>query len=338
MQTHATLSALRGVLRGYETDGEAEMLQLARDTYDLYRREAMTEHFANYNWFGRPDWTEACAVVDSFIVAFQLWRHTGEAAYLADAHHIYFNGMGYGQRPNGGFGCDACAGAHDLDLHPASEGLFEAYWCCTMRGGEGLTRAAEYAWLADDQGVLLPFYHESEARLDFPDGTLSLKQTTAYPHEGHVSLEVLKSSLSEEKTLRLYVPNWAESVTLTYNGEPRATDMRDGFVSLAGPLATDDRIELRFPVGLRKVDRVNRHSIANTFGLRHGPLVLGLHTGNGEVASPRLEDLTHEGWGRYSVAGTDRKLAPVNDLIHLSRAQALQDRRQVLFPRHGERS
>ena len=53
----------------------------------------MTENFENYNWFGRPEWTEGCAVIDSFIVATRLWRATGNAR-TSKTPMIYFNGMG----------------------------------------------------------------------------------------------------------------------------------------------------------------------------------------------------------------------------------------------------
>ncbi len=80
-QTHATLSAVRGILRYYETCGRPDLLEAAARIYGLYRSEAMTENYANYNWFGRPEWTEPCAVVDSFMAAVALWRHTGDAQY-----------------------------------------------------------------------------------------------------------------------------------------------------------------------------------------------------------------------------------------------------------------
>ena len=72
--------------------------------------------------------------------------------------------MGYGQRPNGGWGCDLCAGARDEFLRPAAE-IFEACWCCTMRGAEGLARA-----MVDDYGdqvqVMILTQGEGELRSD----------------------------------------------------------------------------------------------------------------------------------------------------------------------------
>jgi hypothetical protein len=54
-QTHSTLSTLRGIFRWWEeVDPRPELLALVRECYRLYREHAETEHYANYNWFGRP--------------------------------------------------------------------------------------------------------------------------------------------------------------------------------------------------------------------------------------------------------------------------------------------
>ena len=139
-QTHATLTGMRAPLRQYENSGDPRLLAAVEKRYKLYRSRAMTETYANFNWFERPEWSECCAIIDSFMIAVQLWRHTGDLAYLEDAHLIYFNGMGRGQRNNGGYGVDTCAGAHDPYVEVK---IYEAPFCCTMRGGEGNARAIE---------------------------------------------------------------------------------------------------------------------------------------------------------------------------------------------------
>ncbi len=83
-QTHATLAALRGILRFYETHPDPKYLEFVTRTYALYFSTATTEHYANYNWFTRPEWTEACAVVDSYMLAMQLYAITRDAHYLED--------------------------------------------------------------------------------------------------------------------------------------------------------------------------------------------------------------------------------------------------------------
>lgn len=148
VQTHATLTACRGILRLYEKDGDPEKLAFVEKIFKLYREEGMTANYANYNWFGRPEWTEPCAIIDSFMVAVQLYVHTGKQEYAEISRKILYNGLLASQRANGGFGTDTCAGAADIpdsDLLGCS--CYEAYWCCSMRGGEGLASVSRYSVL-----------------------------------------------------------------------------------------------------------------------------------------------------------------------------------------------
>ena len=111
VQTHATLSGVRGILRYHRITGEERYLELAKKIFDLYKTEAWTDHYANYNWFGLPRWTEPCAIVDSFIISQELWELTANDGYLRDGHHILYNALAHAERCNGAFGTDLCVGA-----------------------------------------------------------------------------------------------------------------------------------------------------------------------------------------------------------------------------------
>ncbi|MFD0713233.1 beta-L-arabinofuranosidase domain-containing protein [Paenibacillus sp. GCM10027626] len=332
-QTHATLSALRGVLRHYETTGDASLLRKAEEVFALYLQKGMTATFANYNWFGRSEWTESCAVVDSFIVAVSLWQHTGKAVYLDAAHHIYYNGIGYGQRPNGGFGCDVCTGAHgERMIAPKSPELFEAFWCCTMRGGEGLARAVEYCYFVEDSGHLfVPFYADGLVRIGMSGGHVVIGQRTGYPYEGDVHLEVLESAAADPVTVGLYVPSWAEksSIRLRFEGQERSADMQNGFVTLTELLKKGSVIELSFDISLRK--EYEPDSSQGAFSYRHGAMVLGIEGGESPVELDRDEELAALGSGRYRMTSSCKELAPINDLIEKSHEAAVKNRKQVLF-------
>ena len=106
-QTHASLTAMRGMLRYASLTGDTTLVPEVESRWQLYKEYGMTENYENYNWFERYDtWTEPCAIIDSYLVAVQLWAATRNPAYLEDAERIYFNGIGATQRANGGFGCD----------------------------------------------------------------------------------------------------------------------------------------------------------------------------------------------------------------------------------------
>lgn len=197
-QTHATLSCARGVLQFAEDTGDAEAAAFARELFDFYWANGRTENFANQNWFGRPLWTEPCAVADSYLLAMGLWAATGETDYLEKAQLIYYNALCFGQRENGGFGCDECAGEW---VAPHSEGSYEASWCCTMRGGATLARVAQYAWARDAEGLILA--------TPFP-GSLRTEAGTIVTETGYPEGDGLTVTADHDTQVRVYIPGWID--------------------------------------------------------------------------------------------------------------------------------
>ena len=87
-QTHATLTGIRALVRYFKITGNQRFLLEAEKRYQLYRKLGMTENYENFNWFGRPEWTEPCAIIDSYMVAVQLWQYTQKPEYLEDAQFL----------------------------------------------------------------------------------------------------------------------------------------------------------------------------------------------------------------------------------------------------------
>ena len=136
LQTHTTLTCLRGILLLYKTTKKRKYLEIVKNKFAFYQNYGMTLTYENFNWFGREDtWTEPCAVVDSFILATQLYHLTSEDEYLTLARRIWFNGLQFCQRDNGGAGPNTCVTKEQNVLRIS---MYEAPFCCTMRYAEGL--------------------------------------------------------------------------------------------------------------------------------------------------------------------------------------------------------
>lgn len=330
MQTHATLSALRGMMRYYSVVKKSELLKEIERIYQLYRSTAMTDNYENHNWFGRPEWTETCAVVDSYILAVQLWQHTNKANYLEDAYHILINGMGYGQRPNGGFGCNVCVGGDNHALHPHPE-LFEAYWCCSMRGGEGLARAIQYTFFQSEDTIWSLFHHKATATFQWGEEALEVSQQTAFPILGETKLTVTKSSIRKQKTISLYIPEWVDPSTIRFivNGQERAMSIVKGFVSYSSLFQADDEIVLYFSIGLRRSSEMKGN--ARLFTYRHGSLLLGVDSEQDSLAINSYAEARSLGEGSYHLELEGITLSPVNQLFFKTTAEATKDKKVVIF-------
>ena len=137
-QTHTTLTFLRGVLTLYKVTREQKYIDLVKDKFDFYVKHGMTLTYENFNWFGREDtWTEPCAVTDSLILAIELYKETNMDYYKTLARRIWFNGLQFCQRDNGGAGPNTCV-TKEQPILSTSPYFYEALFCCSMRYAEAL--------------------------------------------------------------------------------------------------------------------------------------------------------------------------------------------------------
>lgn len=135
-QTHCTLTAGRAMIRMYQVTQDRKYLNIGKDICDLYLDKGMTYTYQNFNWFGAGDtWTEPCGIVDSLMLALEVYKLTSDMSYRTVAARIYHNGLATAQRPNGGAGTDSTVSDTTSDL--VMDG-YEAPFCCTMRLAEGL--------------------------------------------------------------------------------------------------------------------------------------------------------------------------------------------------------
>lgn len=327
-QTHATLTALRGLLRFQRITGSASLVNEVEKRYRLYRSRAMTENYENFNWFGRPEWTESCAIVDSMMVAMELWQATGDAGYLEDAHHIYYNGICHVQRTNGGFGLDNCPPAAGSLLKVNAD---EAYWCCTMRGAEGLASRMCYGYVPASESLVVPFYGSSTAKVSFPEGEVVIGQESAYPFSGKVTFEILRSEASGEVPWKLFVASWMKNPRLTIHGRKVSSREKDGFLQCKVPLQQGTRLVFEFDQRLDFGHRVNHHYGDKTLrGITYGPLVLGTAS-SGDVSLPGSPLLERTGERAWRLKGTAQHFSPVYHLMDAGVTKESGYHKQILF-------
>jgi hypothetical protein len=330
-QTHAMLSATTGILRWYELQHRPEDLTFAEALYKQYRTLAMTETYENYNWFNRPQWTEACAVSDSFILTVNLWRLTGRANYLEDAHLILFNGLLPGQLRNGGFGTGPCVG-HASGVCRAKTHS-EAPFCCSMRGGEALARAIQYGYFLDQDKVILPFYADSEATLRVAKGTCKVRQETGYPHKGQVRLKVVESQVNTETKWHFFVPPWAvrDSFEIRVNGRKSEPRLANSFAEITVRPVAGTVIEVTFQQERGPRPAVQSQKAPGACRYFSGPLLLGSATDNAAEPLVPILDLLGPGGsgGEPYVYFPDAKSQPAIKAVAVRKTPNLADTAKV---------
>lgn len=332
-QTHATLSGTRAMIRWYELCGKKDVLDRAEQVFATYLKEGCSENFENYNWFGRPDWTEPCAIVDSYLVACQLWQHTGKPEYLEAAQGIYFNGIAATQRSNGGFGLNNCSGAHHTHLFSLEA---EAYWCCTMRGGEGLSAAARFSAFTGKDSLWLATFMNNEISATLQAGKLSFSQKSDYPF-GSATTLTLSQVPGTAITLHLSAPSYLTPESITVNGSAVEMKPEAGFIPVSRVWKSGDVLEFRFTPKLGRIAPRNSHSIQGHELIREGPLLLAARLPEqpaDKKASPASLLLNGElktgKPGKPTLGETP--LMPVYHLLDPAYDQTGGSWRQMLFP------
>lgn len=307
-QTHAILTASRGLIRYYGITGDKKYMDWAEKMFNIYKEHGMTEAHGNYNWFDRFDtWTEPCAIVDSYMLAVQLWMGTENPIYKEDAELIYYNALAHAQRSNGGFGTDNCPGVASRDCSLRSRS-YEAHWCCTMRGGEGLGSAARYSAFTKGDTLYLPFLRDCVLDVEMKENkSVKITEKTDYPFGTAVKL-VVDDNMLGDFTLKLPCMSWMENVTFTYNNRKLDLLLDNGFWVLTSNFQSGDVIDMSFDLKCHKEVSINKaNSNDGQYKMYCGPLLLGVEA--------NLDKDAEKKYGTMVFAGPDSQL--ITPVYHL---------------------
>ena len=327
-QTHASLTAMRALLRYYAINNDIELLKEVEKRYHLYRTLAMTENYENFNWFDRPEWTEPCAIIDSYMLATQLWQFTLKPEYLEDAQLIYYNAICHTQRANGGFGCDNCVRSDEKSLKIKE---YEAYWCCTMRGGEGLSRAIQYSYFVNEEKIYLPFFHSSKAEISIKGANLFIHQITNYPFDSKINLE-LSSDTPTNIILCLFAPSWIKNLKVSVSGESVKFSREKGFINIPLNVFKPLKIEYSFDLVSRFYEPINeKYTQKDNITLRYGPLILG-YQGDEEINFKSIPGIIREDTNLWKIKD-DLKTYDFTSVYHLLNEEVKGEsyKKQILF-------
>ena len=310
-QTHATLSALRGILRTYRLTGKAEYLELVRRVYALYLKKGTTETHANTTRFQVPTWTEPCAIVDSYMIAVELYAATGECAYLETAQEIYLNAISHAQLPNGGMGLENCVGHEGQEfltfLKKKTGAITEAYWCCSMRGADGLSYVSRNQCKKQDGAYHLIHFFDAVMK----DGATEITIKTKYPYEGRVFLSVKDDG---KTVVRLFMPRCMKNIRV--NGA--ASALEGQWLTLRAEGEAEFLVEFDIPL-------VVKDAAYGAKKLYHGLMLLGCPDEN-----DLLPVLQYAGGGKY-LAEDGRCFSSVGRTVFKDEASVTAERLQVLF-------
>jgi DUF1680 family protein len=198
-----------------------------------------------------------------------------------------------------------------------------------MRGGEGLSRAAEYTFFQDKNTILVPFYQNAVATFSLGGKQLKLEEKTGYPFSGNVQLKVLETNGSAP-TIKLFVPGWLQNPKITLNSKLVSFKLDNGFAEVKAPLKKGDVLKLESKLALRTLETLNKNSLPGYFTFRYGPHIL-TYQGDQEVKLNKNVMLEPKENGVFAVKGQAIQLKPLYHLMSPEVKEKPLFMRQMLF-------
>ena len=149
--------------------------------------------------------------------------------------------------------------------------------CCQHNHAQGWPYYAEHLWMATpDNGIAAILFSSSKVTwkvTNNKNSEVTLKQTTNYPFDDHIKIEVDVSS-AINFPLYLRIPNWCDNARVVINGKPVETSIKaNSYLRVLNKWEKGDVIELILPMKLviRKWEK-NKNSVS----LNYGPLTFSL--------------------------------------------------------------
>lgn len=146
--------------------------------------------------------------------------------------------------------------------------------CCPPNIMRTIASLGAYVATSTERGAQLHQYLPSALTLPVAGGTVRLDVTTAYPVDGHVVITV-GATPEASWSLGLRRPDWAESPTLTVNGEPVTTVVNGlGYLEIDRAWTEGDVVVLTLPVEPRlTVAHPSVDAVRGTVAIERGPVV-----------------------------------------------------------------
>jgi DUF1680 family protein len=237
---------------------------------------------------------ETCASVGMVLWNCRMHQLTGDSKYTDVLERSLYNGALAGISLEGDrfFYVNPLASRGD---HHRKEWYGTA--CCPSQISRFLPSVGNYIYGVSGDALWINLYIGSSAKIDLGKESLTLKQQTRYPWDGKVeiSMEELKKTLRKE--MRLRIPGWCKSYSITVNGEKlENVPVEQGYAVIERSWKRGDKVSLtlEMPVEVIQADpRVTAN--AGKRAIQRGPLVYCVE----EVDNPSFDGINLTADTRY---------------------------------------
>lgn len=242
----------------------------------------------NYELNNHTAYCETCAAIANVYWNYRMFLATGDAKYADVYERALYNGVISGVSLSGD------KFFYDNPLESMGEHERQAWFGCACCPGN-ITRFVAsvplYMYATQANDIYVNLYIQSEAEIETEGGKVSIKQTTDYPWEGVVTLEVNPES-AHNFALRLRIPGWSQDApvptdlyhftskanpyVVMVNGKTvkPAFSSKDGYFTIVRDWKAGDKISLELPMDVRQIEaNPNAEDDLGKLAVQRGPIV-----------------------------------------------------------------
>ena len=162
-------------------------------------------------------------------------------------------------------------------IWPLTRSEYILSYCCPPNLARVIMESAEYAYAVSEDCVYTGMYGENQAHLRLANGAdFMMTQTTDYPYDGKIRLQISDIKKDGPVTLMLRIPGWAEHAEVTCHGRTETYGKESAGSYLPVELSTLEDAEIVLNIPMK-----TRNTIANPMveedtaqiAIERGPLV-----------------------------------------------------------------
>lgn len=240
----------------------------------------------NYELNNHTNYCETCASIANVYWNYRMFLATGEAKYMDVLERALYNGVISGVSLSGD------KFFYDNPLESIGEHERQRWFgcaCCPGNVTRFMASVSNYVYATQGNDIYVNLYIQGKSEMKTADNQVQLVQTTGYPWEGKVSIQV-KPEKESEFAVRLRIPGWlqsapvasdlyayttpAEKYTLKVNGSTVKPAEGDGYATIVRTWKPDDVIELELPMEVRRIKANDQvEDDRGMLAMERGPIV-----------------------------------------------------------------
>ncbi len=252
-----------------------------------YGRVLLRETAMTHQSFGRAyelpqtaGYNETCASIGNYLWNYRMARTFGEGKHGDYMERALYNSILSGVDLDGDsyFYQNALRVRHEIpyylrwDRHRTN---YLTSFCCPPNVVRTIARSPDHIAIAHGGGVAFLIYGDSRVGLELETGEpVRFKMTSDYPWDGEIEVEVEHAPSGRSFPVKLRIPEWARSFTVSVNGDAQSLEAKDGFITIDRAWKAGDSIKLDLPM---QIEFMESHPMAeeqrNHLALMRGPIL-----------------------------------------------------------------